>query len=67
LTLCPKFQNIILKSCAAVSISPISPGSEGPCLIPSAGAQKIPIPSPLSQMRTELVWDGKYDEYRRPA
>ena len=26
-------------------------------------------PHPLSQMRTELVWDGKYDEYgnRRPV
>jgi len=22
-------------------------------------------PHPLSQMRTELVWDGKYDEYGR--
>ena len=23
-------------------------------------------PHPLSQMRTELVWEGKYDEYGRP-
>lgn len=22
-------------------------------------------PHPLSQMRTELIWEGKYDEYRR--
>ena len=22
-------------------------------------------PHPLSQMRTELVWEGKYDEYGR--
>jgi len=21
-------------------------------------------PHPLSQLKTELVWDGKYDEYR---
>jgi len=23
-------------------------------------------PHPLSQLRTELVWDGKYDAYGRP-
>ena len=38
------------------------PGGPSSCPIPSAGAQIIRT---LSQMKTELVWDGKYDEYGR--
>jgi len=64
LTLSLKFQNLILKYIFAVSIALISPD-------PEARPMPDPVrwgpdnPHPLSQMRTELVWDGKYDEYGR--
>lgn len=55
-----EFQNIIFKSCAAVSLAPAP--ARRPAPMPDPVRWGPDNPHPLSQMRTELVWDGKHDE-----
>ena len=35
------------------------------CMMPETTHYGLDNPHPLSQLKTELVWDGKYDEYGR--
>ena len=60
MTLCPKFEKFSVRFTSSTALHSLRPPP-----MPDPVRWGPDNPYPLSQMRTELVWDGKYDEYGR--